>query len=389
MIDSFKGKYFFLSNFFEAPVEYDGLVYRNAEAAFQAQKTNSKAERQQFTTLDASSSKRLGRSVTLRSDWEDVKDKIMYEVCLAKFTQNPHLAQQLIDTKGEYLVEGNDWNDCYWGKCNGNGLNKLGKILMSIREELSFDAVSVKNNVVEWIRNTFENNGKNCNAVIGISGGKDSSVVAALCVEALGNDRVIGVLMPNGVQSDIDMAYKLVEHLGIKYTKVNIQEAYVGILANILGFDFPNSDNIEPIHITEQTRINLPARLRMATLYAVSQSVNGRVMNTCNLSEDWVGYSTRYGDAAGDFSPLAMLTSDEVIAIGEACGLPDELVHKTPSDGLCGKTDEDNLGFTYKVLNRYIRTGICEDATVKEKIDQMHIKNVFKLQPMPHFEYKN
>ena len=389
MIDRFKGKYFFLSNFFEAPVEYDGIVYRNTEAAYQAQKTNSRAERQQFTTLDASSSKRLGRSVTLRSNWEDVKDKIMYEICYAKFTQNPHLAKQLIDTKSEYLVEGNDWNDCYWGKCNGKGLNKLGEILMSIREELSFDAVGVKNNVIEWIRNTFENNGKNCNAVIGISGGKDSSVVAALCVEALGKDRVIGVLMPNGAQSDIDMAYKLVEYLDIKYTKVNIQEAYVGILANISGFDFPNSDNIESIHITEQTRINLPARLRMATLYAVSQSVNGRVMNTCNLSEDWVGYSTRYGDAAGDFSPLAMLTSDEVIAIGRVCGLPDELIHKTPSDGLCGKTDEDNLGFTYKVLNRYIRTGICENTAIKEKIDQMHIKNLFKLQLMPYFEYKN
>lgn len=389
MIDSFKGKYFFLSNFFEVPVEYEGLVYRNTEAAFQAQKTNSKAERQQFTTLDASNSKRFGRSVTLRSDWEDVKDKIMYEVCLAKFTQNPHLAQQLIDTKGEYLVEGNNWNDCYWGKCNGKGLNKLGEILMSIREELSFDAVSVKNEVVKWIRNTFENNGKNCNAVVGISGGKDSSVVAALCVEALGKDRVIGVLMPNGVQHDISDSMKLVEHLGIRFVEVNIQDACNGVLNNIEAIFIPERDGYEDIKISEQTKINLPARIRMTTLYAVSQSMNGRVMNTCNLSEDWVGYSTRYGDAAGDFSPLAMLTSDEVIAIGEACGLPDELVHKTPSDGLCGKTDEDNLGFTYKVLNRYIRTGICEDAVVKEKIDQMHIKNLFKLQLMPCFEYKN
>lgn len=389
MIDSFKGKYSFLSNFFEVPVEYDGLVYHNTEAAFQAQKTNSKAERQQFTTLDASSSKRLGRSVTLRSDWEDVKDRIMYEICLAKFTQNPHLAQKLIDTKGEYLVEGNDWNDCYWGKCNGKGLNKLGEILMSIREEISFDAVSVKNDVVKWIRNTFENNGKNCNAVIGISGGKDSSVVAALCVEALGKDRVIGVLMPNGVQRDISDSMKLVEYLGIRFVEVNIQDACNGILNNIEAIFIPERDGYEDIKISEQTKINLPARIRMTTLYAVSQSMNGRVMNTCNLSEDWVGYSTRYGDAAGDFSPLATLTSDEVIAIGEACGLLDEFVHKTPSDGLCGKTDEDNLGFSYKVLNRYIRTGVCEDATVKEKIDYMHYKNLFKLQPMPCFEYKN
>lgn len=250
-----------------------------------------------------------------------------------------------------------------------------------------FDATQVKNNIVSWIREWFSNNGNGCNAVIGISGGKDSSVVAALCVEALGKDRVVGVLMPNGMQSDIDMAYKLVEHLDIKYTTVNIQEAFVGILANIFGFDFPNSDNIEPIHITEQTRVNLPARLRMVTLYAVSQSINGRVANTCNLSEDWVGYSTRYGDSVGDFSPLSMLTTDEVIAVGKVCGLPTELVEKVPTDGLCGKTDEDNLGFTYRTLNEYIRTGICGDEQTKSRIDSMHEKNLFKLQLMPMFPY--
>jgi NAD+ synthase len=125
----------------------------------------------------------------------------------------------------------------------------------------------------------------------------------------------------------------------------------------------------------------------MATLYAVSQSVGGRVMNTCNLSEDYVGYSTRYGDSAGDFAPLANLTSDEVIAVGAACGLPNSFIYKTPSDGLCGKTDEDNLGFTYKVLNKYIRTGICEDSKIKERIVAMHKKNRFKLQPMPAFPY--
>lgn len=242
-----------------------------------------------------------------------------------------------------------------------------------------FNAVEVKNQVVEWIRQTFEENGKDCNAVIGISGGKDSSVVAALCIEALGKDRVIGVLMPNGMQKDINDSITLVEHLDIEYYVINIQNAYEAILEQI-----KNEDNIS---ISNQTRINLPARIRMATLYAVSQSCNGRVMNTCNLSEDWVGYSTRYGDAAGDFSPLAMLTSEEVVAIGDACGLPYELTHKTPSDGLCGKIDEDNLGFTYAVLNKYIRTGICEDEVIKNKIDEMHKKNLFKLQPMPHFEY--
>jgi NAD+ synthase len=126
----------------------------------------------------------------------------------------------------------------------------------------------------------------------------------------------------------------------------------------------------------------------MATLYAISQSINGRVANTCNLSEDYIGYSTRWGDSVGDFAPLANLTSDEVIAIGDACGLPYDLTHKTPSDGLCGKTDEDNFGFAYSVLNKYIKTGVCEDKKVKSKIDRMHEKNLFKLMPMPTFQYK-
>ena len=126
----------------------------------------------------------------------------------------------------------------------------------------------------------------------------------------------------------------------------------------------------------------------MATLYAVSQSNNGRVCNTCNLSEDWVGYSTRYGDSAGDFSPLSHLTVNEVRQVGRCLGLPAVLVDKVPSDGLCGKSDEDNLGFTYEVLDRYIRTGVCEDAEIKEKIDCKHRQNLFKLRLMPSFEYQ-
>lgn len=244
---------------------------------------------------------------------------------------------------------------------------------------MSFNAKKVKDDCVNWIREWFEDNGEGCNAIIGISGGKDSSVVAALCVEALGNNRVIGVLMPNGVQSDIDYSIELVEFLGIGSITVNIADAVNGVLDNVR----------ECITPTEQAKINLPCRIRMATLYAVSQSLNGRVANTCNLSEDYIGYSTRYGDSAGDFSPLANLTSDEVIAIGMECGLPEMLVMKTPSDGLCGKTDEDNFGFTYDVLNKYIRTGVCEDIKIKAKIDGMHIRNLFKLQPMPTFHYDN
>lgn len=243
-----------------------------------------------------------------------------------------------------------------------------------------FDAAKVKDAIVEWIRSWFEANGNGCNAVVGISGGKDSSVVAALCVEALGKDRVIGVLMPNGTQKDIYYSYKLIRELGIKSVELDIAKAVNGVLLQMI---------LNNIHASDQTRINLPARIRMATLYAVSQSMNGRVANTCNLSEDWVGYATRYGDSVGDFSPLSQLTTDEVIAIGEACGLSEELTRKVPSDGLCGKTDEDNLGFTYAVLNEYIRTGICEDEAIRISIDEMHRKNLFKLQPMPCFNYAN
>ena len=237
-----------------------------------------------------------------------------------------------------------------------------------------FDALKTKNACVAWIRQFFAENGPDCNAVVGISGGKDSSVVAALCVEALGVHRVIGVLMPNGEQADIDMSYRLVHHLGIEYYVVDIHDAVAGLTGAI------------PMELTQQSRINLPPRIRMATLYAVSQCCNGRVANTCNLSEDWVGYSTRYGDAAGDFSPLSRLTVQEVKQLGYLLGLPAELVEKVPIDGLSGKTDEENLGFTYEELDRYIRTGQMEDREKKERIDRLHERNLFKLQLMPVFE---
>ena len=239
-----------------------------------------------------------------------------------------------------------------------------------------FDAKKIKNQCVEWIRRFFAENGPDCNAVVGISGGKDSSVVAALCVEALGADRVVGVLMPCGEQADIDCSLQLVHHLGIRYYTVNVGEA-VKALTSAVSQELP---------LSTQSVTNLPPRIRMATVYAVSQSVNGRVANTCNLSEDCVGYSTRYGDSVGDFSPLSRLTVAEVKEIGHLLGLPYELVEKVPIDGLCGKTDEDNLGFTYAELDRYIRTGEIEDAEKKARIDRLHRINQFKLELMPIFE---
>lgn len=237
-----------------------------------------------------------------------------------------------------------------------------------------FNAEKTKNECVEWIKKFFEENGPDCNAVVGISGGKDSSIVAALCVEALGKDRVIGVLMPNGEQHDIDMAKLLVNHLGIKHYVINIKDAFDGVVKSI------------PFELSKQSRENLAPRIRMATLYAVSQSHNGRVANTCNLSEDWVGYATRYGDAAGDFSPCSNFTVQEMKQIGRLLGLPDVLVDKVPIDGLCGKTDEENLGFTYAELDKYIREGIIEDEEKKKNIDRRHKMNLFKLQLMPSFK---
>lgn len=242
-----------------------------------------------------------------------------------------------------------------------------------------FNVVEVTENLISWIRQYFEENGPTCNAIIGISGGKDSTVCAGLLVRALGRDRVIGVTMPNGVQSDIEDSIKVTNFLGIKRINVNILNAYKALMEGVedglhgAGFTQDISDN---------TVINMPPRLRMTTLFAISQTLNGRVVNTCNLSENWVGYSTIFGDAAGQFSPLGLLTVEEIIEIGVHIGLPEDLVRKKPSDGLCGKTDEDNLGFKYSQLDDYIDTGVA-DEYIKRIIDNKHRLNRFKHLPMP------
>ena len=248
--------------------------------------------------------------------------------------------------------------------------------------------------ISEWIHEWFSQNGPEAKAVIGISGGKDSTVAAALCVRALGADRVIGVLMPNVSQPDIEDARRVVQLLRISALEVNIGPAVHALYAAITSSMHGMVD--EPI--SESNRINTPPRIRMTTLYAIAQTMpcGGRVCNTCNRSEDFIGYSTKYGDSAGDFAPLAQYTVTEIRAIGHELGLPADLIDKAPADGLCGKTDEDNIGFSYDVLDKYILTskfddsmlhiivpGDCADVRVKQKIDQMHRANLHKLLPMP------
>lgn len=267
-----------------------------------------------------------------------------------------------------------------------------------------FNAKKATDACIEWIQDWFNENGKGCNAVIGISGGKDSTVVAALCMKALGRDRVIGVMLPDGIQPDIADSREIIRNLGIHGTEYNIGDAStamvenlsaVKVLAGQLGFlEIPS----------RQARENLPPRLRMAALYLVAQCFNGRVSNNCNLSENWIGYSTIYGDTAGDFSPISCFTASEVVAIGRVLGIPERFLIKPPSDGLCGQTDEDKLGFTYKLLDEYLREpdlyteaaiegrniSQSEKDTIRaaiEKINRLHRQNNFKHMPMAAFKW--
>lgn len=235
-----------------------------------------------------------------------------------------------------------------------------------------FNVAETAQACIQWIRNWMHHNGNDqTKVVIGISGGKDSTVVAALCATALGKDRVLGVMMPNGVQPDIEDSKRIIDHLGIESVTVNIHQAYQGLTQAV-------QEAMQGTALTPQYLTNTPARLRMTTLYGIGATLgNARVVNTCNRSEDVQGYSTHYGDSAGDFAPVAKLTTEEVVAIGDYLGLPYELTHKAPSDGMCGKTDEDNLGWTYHEINQVIR--LNEVGEHYEAIVKRYLAMQFKL----------
>lgn len=252
-----------------------------------------------------------------------------------------------------------------------------------MKNEYNFDVNKTTDELIKWIADWFSVNGKDCNAVIGISGGKDSTIAAALCVKALGKDRVIGVLMPNGTQKDINDAKRICHLLGIKNCIIDISSVTNSLLDELnhpkYGID---------TEISEQTKINLPPRIRMTTLYAIAQSYNGRVINTCNLSENICGFSTLFGDHSGDISLFDELTVTEIRQIGHFLKLPDDLVNKIPSDGLTGLSDEESFGFSYNILDIFVRTGICEDKDIKNKILEKYNTNKFKtnLIKFPHYK---
>lgn len=248
-----------------------------------------------------------------------------------------------------------------------------------------FNTEEVTNNLVNWIKNYFNNIvNKECKAVIGISGGKDSAVAAAACVNAIGKERVLGIYLPKDHlrNTDDDYMCKLIYHLDIEHNSYCIKDIIDMMCLNISNITKSFNGHID----LESVNINTPARIRMAILYGIANAIHGRVVNTCNASEDYIGYSTKFGDTAGDFSPLCNLTATEVKQVGLCLGLPEELVNRPPEDGLCGKTDEDYFGFTYEVLDKYIRTGECEDEEVKKKINLMRIRGYHKIVAMPSFD---
>lgn len=235
-----------------------------------------------------------------------------------------------------------------------------------------------KDRMAEWFE---KESGSAKGIVLGISGGKDSTIVAKLWADVIGADKVLGIMMPNGEQSDILDSIAVCEFTGIKNMKVNIRSAFDGIV-NAIKYNCSDDDIFG---ISAHTKTNISPRLRMTTLYTIAQELNYRVSGTGNASEAYIGYCTKWGDTACDFNPIANFTTEEVIAIGDYLGIPEKLTHKTPSDGLCGKSDEDNLGFTYSELNKYIKTGVIENAEIKKKIDIMHKYSRHKFEAIPTY----
>lgn len=249
-----------------------------------------------------------------------------------------------------------------------------------------FDPDKERDHIVQWLKDWFAQFNPGAGAVIGISGGKDSTIMAALLSRALGPERVTGLLLPNLVQNDINDAKTVVRTLGIRHRVINIGPAVNAIYASIISA-VDMDGNRAGLELNDTVTINTPPRVRMTILRAVAAALPGAnfFINTCNRSEDYIGYSTKDGDAAGDIAPLSGYTVSELVHIGLSMPeIPEELTVKTPSDGLCGQTDESRFDFLYATLDRYILTGVCTDPITKDRIDRMHRANLHKLLPMPY-----
>lgn len=242
------------------------------------------------------------------------------------------------------------------------------------------EATQLKDKMVAWVKNYFETTGAK-GAVVGVSGGKDSTVVSALLTEAIGKDRVFGVLMPNGKQADIEDSFTLVNHLGIPHTVVDIGTGYAPLLNEVARAMDKKREDLNAV-----CTINMAPRFRMTTLYAIAAELDYRVAGTGNRSEAFVGYFTKWGDGAHDFNMLANLTTEEVVAVGHALGLPKSLVEKAPTDGLSGLTDEENLGVSYFEINRYIENGTCGNVEKDQIIANKHAFSAHKREGIPKFE---
>lgn len=242
---------------------------------------------------------------------------------------------------------------------------------------MSFDVKKDTAHCIKWIKEWFRyNSGGATGILVNISGGVDSTVVAKLCVDAIGNKNIFGLLQPNGTQSDINDSEYICKLLGIPYDEINIANQFQSI---------KDAD----LSLSNEALINVAPRIRMINAYAKAQTMGYRVAGTGNLSERYIGWTTKWGDSASDFNPIFNFTKTEVIAIGDYLGLPHNLIHKIPMDGLCGVSDEEKFGFSYEELDKYIRTGVCENVRLGNKIIVMNRKSEHKRIPVPSFTVSN
>ncbi len=244
---------------------------------------------------------------------------------------------------------------------------------------INFDAEKVRDKLIEEIRNTgFKK------VILGISGGKDSSVAAALCARALGPENVYGIMLPDGVQKDLSDSQRICEALKINARTVNIGPIHTAL--NAQSINDTTRDDIFPDGTNEskmehESDINVGPRLRMTVLRYLGQSIGALVCGTGNLSESVVGYCTKDGDTSCDFNPLGALTSIEVVEVGKTMEeLPRELVEKTPSDGLSGMSDEEKLGIKYTDIHKYIRLGTSGNEEIDKKITEKYNASFHKRQ---------